>query len=482
MNRAFLTNIALLLAINVLIKPAYIFGIDRTIQNWVGKTDYGLFFAMFSLALWFQILNDFGIQNYNNRLIAQHPQLLDKMLPNVLVLKLGLAGLYLVVSFAMAYLLGYEGLALHLLLFLTGTQILAALVFYFRSNLSGLGFYRTDSLVSALDRLLLIIVLGTLFWWYPRDLFQIKWMAYAQFGTMLLTAIVTGTLVWGQLSQQRFRVQWPLLRWLLRESYPYALIILLMTIYTRVDAVMVERLVDGEEAGIYAGAYRLLDAANMIGLLFAGLLLPMFSKLLKEKRSVGPLVQAGLRMIMAGAVTLVVLLVLFRTEVMIALYDEADAYWGTVLGVLFPSFLILSGTYILGTLQLAAGSLTGLNRLFVVSIILNIGLNFWLIPIYGAAGAAATTLCTQLLVLVGEVWLSRPFLPAGQLRNDGFRILVFIVLFASAAWFLSEWLSWLWVWEFVFLGAMALTLALLLGLLPWREWRTILAERKQESL
>ncbi|MEM1219186.1 MAG: oligosaccharide flippase family protein, partial [Bacteroidota bacterium] len=468
MNRAFLTNIALLLAINLLIKPVYIFWIDRTIQNWVGKKDYGLFFAMFSLALWFQIINDFGIQNYNNRLIAQHPQLLDKMLPNVLVLKLGLAGLYLIVSFTMAYVLGYEGLALHLLLFLTGTQVLAALVFYFRSNISGLGYYRTDSLVSALDRLLLIIVLGALFWWYPRDLFRIEWMAYAQFGTMLLTAVVTGTLVWRQLGKQRFRVRWPLLRWLLRESYPYALIILLMTIYTRVDAVMVERLVNREEAGIYAGAYRLLDAANMIGLLFAGLLLPMFSKLLKEKRSVGPLAQAGFRMIMAGAVTLVVLLVLFRTEIMVALYDEADAYWGTVLGILFPSFLLLSGTYILGTLQLAAGSLRGLNRLFIVSIGLNIGLNFWLIPSYGAAGAAATTLCTQLLVLVGEIWLSRPFLPAGQLRKDGLRILTFLFLFSAGSWFLSEWLTWLWVWKFIFLGGIAAILALLLGLLPWR--------------
>lgn len=477
MNRAFLTNIGLLLAINLLIKPLYIFGVDRTIQNWVGPEDYGLFFTMFSLALWFQIVNDFGIQNYNNRLIAQHPHLLDKMLPHILILKLGLAALYLLISFATAWLLGYRGMALHLLLFLTATQVLAALVFYFRSNISGLGFYRTDSLVSAFDRLLLILVLGGLLWSTPRADFRIEWMAYAQFGTMLITALMTGFLVRRHLQGRRFRVRRAMLQWLLRESYPYALIILLMTIYTRVDAVMVERLVSKTEAGIYAAAYRLLDAANMIGLLFAGLLLPMFSKLLKQQASVGALVRAGLRLIMAGSITLTVWLVLYRSEVMIALYEDATPRWGTVLGLLFPSFIILSGTYILGTLLLANGSLRGLNRLFIGSIVLNIGLNFWFIPQWGAAGAAATTLCTQFLVLGGEAVLSDRLLPAGQLRQDFARILAYGLILAVVAWWLSEWLTWSWLTESVVIAGLAGSLAVLFGLLPWREMQEILAER-----
>ena len=44
-----------------------------------------------------------------------------------------------------------------------------------------------------------------------------------------------------------------------------------MGVYTRTDVVMVERLLpDGKmQAGIYASAYRLLDAVNVAGFLFS---------------------------------------------------------------------------------------------------------------------------------------------------------------------------------------------------------------------
>lgn len=56
-----------------------------------------------------------------------------------------------------------------------------------------------------------------------------------------------------------------------------------MNMYTRVDAPLMERmLVDGrEQTNIYASAFRLLEASNVIGYLFAGLLMPMYARLLK---------------------------------------------------------------------------------------------------------------------------------------------------------------------------------------------------------
>jgi len=42
MKREFSTNLILLVAINLVVKPLYIFGIDRTVQNEVGTEVYGL--------------------------------------------------------------------------------------------------------------------------------------------------------------------------------------------------------------------------------------------------------------------------------------------------------------------------------------------------------------------------------------------------------------------------------------------------------
>ena len=74
----------------------------------------------------------------------------------------------------------------------------------------------------------------------------------------------------------------------MKRSFPYALLILLMTIYYRIDSVMLERMIDDDsiQAGIYAQSYRFFEASNMIAYLFAALLLPIFSKMLKMKECV----------------------------------------------------------------------------------------------------------------------------------------------------------------------------------------------------
>ena len=53
---------------------------------------------------------------------------------------------------------------------------------------------------------------------------------------------------------------------------------LLMSFHYRFDGFLLERISGAEEAGKYAGAYRLLDAANMIGYLFASFLLPYIAR------------------------------------------------------------------------------------------------------------------------------------------------------------------------------------------------------------
>ncbi|MEZ4982583.1 MAG: hypothetical protein R2769_13570 [Saprospiraceae bacterium] len=54
-----------------------------------------------------------------------------------------------------------------------------------------------------------------------------------------------------------------------KKSLPFALVILLMSLYTRMDVIMIENMLeDGKyQAGVYGAGYRLLDASNMIGYL-----------------------------------------------------------------------------------------------------------------------------------------------------------------------------------------------------------------------
>ena len=145
MNREFLLNLLFLITVNLLIKPFYLFGIDRTVQNTVEPGVYGVYFALFNTTFLFQIINDLGIQYYNNRSIAQHRPALRRFYPNVLVLK-GLLGLlYLAVVFVFTWLAGYRAGLFPMIALLAFNMILISFVQYLRTNLSGLGRYRADS-------------------------------------------------------------------------------------------------------------------------------------------------------------------------------------------------------------------------------------------------------------------------------------------------------------------------------------------------
>ena len=345
MNKSFFFNLSFLVFINLLVKPFYIFGIDRTIQNTVGAADYGIYLALFNFTFLFQIINDFGIQNYNNRNIAQHNQLFEKYFPNILVLKLLLALGFSLVVFLVAWITGYLENYAYILPFFILNQILISLIFYLRSNISGLGHYKTDSLLSISDRLQMIVICAILLWWNPwGKTFQIEWLVYAQTFALSITALIAFAICYSKLRFINYRFDKAFLWLILKKSYPYALMIFLMTASSRIDVVMIERLLaDGDyHAGVYGAAYRLLDAANMIGFLFAGLLLPMFSRLLKHDRAALPsLLRFSFQLIMAGVIPLALATYFYQNEIMTLLYDEANQYWAKVLGYLIISFIAM---------------------------------------------------------------------------------------------------------------------------------------------
>ena len=138
MQRTFLTNLALLLVLNLLVKPFFILGIDAEVQVRAGTEAYGSYAALLSLSFLLNILLDLGITNYNTRNIAQHTHLLKKHFSGIIGVRLVLVGLYAIVTFATAWVLGYKLEQVGLLAVLVLNQVLVATVLYLRSNIAGM--------------------------------------------------------------------------------------------------------------------------------------------------------------------------------------------------------------------------------------------------------------------------------------------------------------------------------------------------------
>lgn len=428
MQRKFITNLVFLLSVNLLVKPFWIFGIDRTVQNTLGTEAYGVYFALFNLSMLFNIIIDMGITNYNNRSVAMDHSTVQAKLTSILVVKIILSVFYAVVTFVLAFIWKFDTYQLYLLSLLVLNQVISSFILYFRSNLSGMHLFRIDSILSVADKLLMIVFCGVLLWGQPfGSLFKLDWYIYAQTLSFGIVFLVSAILVGIYSSGISFSVNRQQVINVIKQTYPFAMLGLLMTIYYRLDALMIERLLGEQgkiEAGIYAAGYRILDALNMSGYLFAGLLLPIFSKMLGQGERPNKLLKLSFNLLMTIAIAVSIPSYFSRQNIIDLLYTDASIYMADVFGWLVLCFITISMVYIFGSLLTANASMKQLNFIALFGVICNVTLNLILIPKYKALGATWATFITQLLVAGLHIYFTKKIFKTENLGTYFYKLAV----------------------------------------------------------
>lgn len=382
---------------NLLVKPIWIFFIDRVVQNKVGNAEYGKYSSLMSLAIIFNIILDVGITSLNSREVANNKENMKLFFPNMLIAKWVLAIVYLLVLIIVGYSFGYRADVMKLLIIVGIIQILNSYLQFLRSNISAHHDFKIDSLFSIFDKLI-VIGFGAIFLFVGTNAsdFDILWFGYIQIAAYTIALLAASIviivryekLVWSNLSLSQ-------LSQTMKRSLPYALLIFLMAIYMRSDSFLLERLDSSYQAGVYAQAYRLLDMLNMFGFLFAGMLLPMFARLLGGFKEVNTLLGHSVRILLPISIGICLFVIPYGEEVLQLLYAETNiaSYYILVFVMLcFPAFCLM---HIYSTLLTAAGKLKVLIGIAFFGAILSIGLNMVLIQYAHALGAAISAFVVE---------------------------------------------------------------------------------------
>jgi len=479
MRKKFAINLAFIFVANLLVKPFWIFGIDRVVQNKFGPEVYGTYFAVFNYSFLLSIILDFGINNFNNRAVSRNHKRLGEYLLNLLTVKTVLAVIYFVFTLLWALYIGYKEQQITMLVFLAINQILLSIILYFRSNIAALQLFKTDSIISVLDRLFVIIFCMVLMY-LPvfKDSFSIMWFIYAQTAGLFITALIAFGVI-----MSRGKLQFALWKprftsMILLKSMPFAMLALLMGIYYRIDAVMIERMLPNgaTEAGIYAASFRLLDAVNMFGYLFATLLLPMFAGMIRRNEMTRSLVKFSSELMFAFAVIVSLDCYFFRNEIMQLLYHNSTPYWSKIFGWLMVNFIPMSSIYIFGTLLTARGNLKVLNIIAIGGVVVNVGLNLYMIPHYGALGATVATVITQFAAAGAHIIATNRQFGFSYDVKDALRISTFTLL-SLATLFLIKMFALPWMLSLAIATAICALIASVIKLVPFSEVLSLLRSR-----
>jgi len=475
MNKKFLKNIIFLLFVNLLIKPFWILGIDVAVQNLVGDNSYGLYLAISQFAYLFYILLDLGLTNFNNRNIAQNNQLLSKHFVGISQAKILLTILYFIVIFVIGWIIGYRGEQLKLLAIVGFNQVLLSFILYVRSNISALLLFKTDSMLSVLDRVLMILICSFMLWsgFFPKENFNIYTYIYAQTVSYVITLIIAVIIVLRHTGKLTIRINIPFVIMIIKKSLPYALLVLLMSFYNRLEPVLIERLlpedIAASQAGVYARAWRLFDAGNNISYLFSVILLPLFAAIIKEKEDLQGLVKQSFGIMLSMTCIIAVLCIFYSQNFMELMYPEQNnAEASIILKILMGSFVSISITYIFGTLLTANGNLKQLNIVAACGVVINIALNCMFIPHFQAVGAAFTSLCVQFTTCVIQFFIAKKIFNLRLGTNYWLRLMAFLSLITLTV-YLSTRLTTNWPVSFAIAAVICIIIAFLTKMLEYKE-------------
>ena len=394
-SQKFYSSLLLLIILNLVIKPVWILGIDRQVQNTVGLQVYGQYFSLFNLSIITGFLLDWGMTTYYSRQLSRKNTFMN-LAGEFLTMKIALVIIYAFVIIVIAYVSGVRNWSI-----LTGViciQALTSFFLFFRAMITARQMFRVDAWLSVFDKSLMILLCGALLL-FPATF---GYMTIGKFIFFQVTCLGLAILIAAFiLVKAGFRFDLGSISFFKRSTIktmlPYALIILVMSLHYRLYGFLLERLrPDGAyQAGLYASAYRLLDASNMVGFLFASFLLPYVARWSDDPLGVSSVTLNIRHVLVVFSLGIACTGIFLAPWMQNILYHNNNSESIEVLKWCLPALIGYSFVHIYGTLLTATGHILPFCLITFIAVAVNLVLNIFLIPLMGAKGSCIAALVSQ---------------------------------------------------------------------------------------
>lgn len=179
----------------------------------------------------------------------------------------------------------------------------------------------------------------------------------------------------------------------------YAVALLIINLNYKIDVVLLENLSTSYELGIYAKGSSIVQYLWQIPMLFSSLIFAR-SAISKDGLAFSKKVSQLLRLslILVGAIA--IFLMLISKQVVLLLFGEAFLDSVIVMQVLLPGVVLLTIFKVMNMDLAGKGKPWIALKSMIAPLIINVGCNFYLIPLYGSLGAAMSSLISYSLASV----------------------------------------------------------------------------------
>ena len=363
------------------------------VARYLGPEQFGLLNFATAFTGLFGAIAALGLQGIVVRDIVRDPESAHLTLGTAAVMQLvgGLVA-YLLILGAIAYLRPDDALARGIIAILGAMMLLKAsdiAVFWFESQVQSkytVWVQNAAFLVFAAIKVVLIL--------QQAPLVAFVWAMLAEAAVVALVSLVV-------MSQRgpaftRLRVSAKRGKTLLKDSWPLILSAIAVTVYMKIDQIMLGQMIGDEAVGIFSAATRISEVWYFIPM---AIVASVFPALLEAKKRSEAQYYARLQRLYDLMVVLSVAVALpmtfLATPIIVLLFGDAYLGAGTVLSIhIWASAFVFLGVASSNWFLAENRQVLSLQRT-VMGAIANVALNLWLIPLYGAVGAAIATVLSQ---------------------------------------------------------------------------------------
>jgi len=212
----------------------------------------------------------------------------------------------------------------------------------------------------------------------------------------LISASIGFLLITKLFAKPEYEVNWQLWYKLVKEGFPFAVSSIFLIISTQIDVVMLSMMVNDAAVGTYSAALRLVSGLLFIPSSFAKALYPIFSRLWPSSiESFVKYYHKSFQILLMTAIPVAIGGMLLSKKIITVVYGNEYLAAITIFQILVWSLAIQFVSTLLGIIMPAINRQATSTKIFFWGMLLNIIMNFFLIPRFYGAGAALATLLTN---------------------------------------------------------------------------------------
>jgi O-antigen/teichoic acid export membrane protein len=385
--------------------------------RYLGANDYGKLALALVFVQTFGLLADVGLLTVAVREMSRMPERTDRLVGAVLALRLALSLAVVPVAALVSLALPYDREVRVAILIAGGSLVLGlangALVAVFQSRLR-MGRAAVSEVLGRAAAFAALALVAALDWGFYAV------VASAAVGAAV--ALVASWLLVRPFATPRLRAPRDTWRPLLMAALPVGAALAVTEIYFRADTFIISLFRDYDEVGAYSLAYRVIELLAVLPAVVMTSVFPLLSRYLgggEEAREGGDGAAAADRGRAAGTIDAVGDLFLaigvplaagglvVAPQVVELVAGEGFADAADPLRILLFAGALAAVSGLLGYALIAGGRQASALRLALVALVVNLALNFALVPPLGIDAAAAVTVASEIVMVAGGLWLVR---------------------------------------------------------------------------